>query len=651
MLDKGGRIYSMKLDNKLIIKSIQKHLVTTSMLLSTISPYVISAESYSIYERQDTSCVVSTIDSDNIIGDSETAGQGEFSQEAADWVKDKHITFIGDSLGVGVESDLSKYLAGANFDVKSSRFLVNQSDKSLSGLDVLKDLVKQSKVRETLVVALGTNGGLNKADMEAFYKEIPPNVKNLVWINTASRGGSDGYEKIDRESISSTMKSFADSKDNVFYLDWNKYVDNKQDWSKMTTDSVHMNANGNQIYAKFIVQGLYDLFGKTKKDSKSSSKTSNKSGDNSAASSLGDAGGNWLVEGTPENKVAQATFDVLTKDYGLSGTSAAGWMGNIQGESGFSPTATEAENGQNYSGRGYGLYQFTPGSKFINSKYYKKNASLEEEVHNQTAFVWASEFENGTYKSYLPNAQKWFGITATSLDDILDNDDPVEAMLIFFATYERGDVAQMHRERRTAAAKAADKVFNKKKVKADKSKWKTGADSKTVNTTSSNNATSTTGGCGDGTSSSGSTGSGTIDDSGYPTNVPFTITQGIHHLGALDLAAPEGSPIFAVSDGEITEVNRISNGINGNYVIHTLPDGTSIYYGHMRDVPMVKEGQEVKKGQQIGVIGMTGQASGPHIHFDRRVGGNWASGGDPYPLIKITDGKPVGITIDPKSKK
>ncbi|WP_265333651.1 phage tail tip lysozyme, partial [Streptococcus sanguinis] len=44
----------------------------------------------------------------------------------------------------------------------------------------------------------------------------------------------------------------------------------------------------------------------------------------------------------------------------MSGTSAAGVMGNIQSESGFAATAVEAENGQNYTARGYGLYQFTP---------------------------------------------------------------------------------------------------------------------------------------------------------------------------------------------------------------------------------------------------------------------------------------------------
>ena len=69
---------------------------------------------------------------------------------------------------------------------------------------------------------------------------------------------------------------------------------------------------------------------------------------------------------------------------------------------------------------------------------------------------------------------------------------------------------------------------------------------------------------------------------------------GSGHTG-MDLAAPEGSPIYAVTDGEVVEVNEEAMNIDGNHVMHTLPDGTIIYYGHMRDAPLVKKGDKVKK--------------------------------------------------------
>ena len=185
----------------------------------------------------------------------------------------------------------------------------------------------------------------------------------------------------------------------------------------------------------------------------------------------GASGGEWTVKGSKSYVIAETVFKILTKDYGMSGTAAAGWLGNIQAESGFNVSAIEAENGQNYSGRGYGLFQFTPGSKYLNSPYYKKGASVEDEIKHQIEFVFNSEINNGSYRPYLKNAADWFGIKASGLEDILDNNDPENSMLVFFAVYERGDIALMHRDRRSSAAKKANELFNTEKIKADRSKW------------------------------------------------------------------------------------------------------------------------------------------------------------------------------------
>lgn len=165
--------------------------------------------------------------------------------------------------------------------------------------------------------------------------------------------------------------------------------------------------------------------------------------------------------------------------------------------------------------------------------------------------------------------------------------------------------------------------------------------------------------CGDSDKSNLST------DTGQPLDVPYTITQlfgasanaggpnaGSGHTG-IDLAAPEGSPIYAVTDGEVVEVNEEAMNIDGNHVMHTLPDGTIIYYGHMRDVPLVKKGDKVKKGQLIGYVGQTGAATGPHIHFERRKTKVFQYGDFLSPAsIILGDTQPqVGMVIDPKTQK
>ena len=119
----------------------------------------------------------------------------------------------------------------------------------------------------------------------------------------------------------------------------------------------------------------------------------------------------------------------------------------------------------------------------------------------------------------------------------------------------------------------------------------------------------------------------------------------------MDLAAPEGSPIYAVTDGEVVEVNEEAMNIDGNHVMHTLPDGTIIYCGHMRDVPLVKKGDKVKKAKLIGYVGQTGQQA--HIFTFERRKTKVFQYGTAEPYIHYSRGYPttVGMVIDPKTQK
>lgn len=189
------------------------------------------------------------------------AGQGSLTVEATEWAKTFEATFIGDSLGVGVEPELSKAFPKMNFDVLSSRWLIYQSEDStdgLNGLHALREMAKANKVKDILVVALGTNGGLSQDDLKTFMGEVPDNVKQVIFINSGSKGGSDGYGNIDYEDISKQIKDFSGSESNVGYLDWLTFS-HKEGWDELTSDSVHLNGKGNDVYAKFITQGLYDI--------------------------------------------------------------------------------------------------------------------------------------------------------------------------------------------------------------------------------------------------------------------------------------------------------------------------------------------------------------------------------------------------------
>lgn len=95
------------------------------------------------------------------------------------------------------------------------------------------------------------------------------------------------------------------------------------------------------------------------------------------------------------------------------------------------------------------------------------------------------------------------------------------------------------------------------------------------------------------------------------------------HSG-LDYAGWLGSPVKACAPGKI--VLAVSKGfkLHGNTVAIDHGQGVVSFYIHLNKV-LVKEGQLVKAGEQIGAIGQTGRANGPHLHFSIYVNGNATS--------------------------
>ena len=71
--------------------------------------------------------------------------------------------------------------------------------------------------------------------------------------------------------------------------------------------------------------------------------------------------------------------------------------------------------------------------------------------------------------------------------------------------------------------------------------------------------------------------------------------------------------LYAADRGTIAETGYTS--INGYYQIIDHNNGYKTYYGHMNRPAFFKVGQNVEKGEIIGQIGMTGRATGPHVHF------------------------------------
>ena len=97
---------------------------------------------------------------------------------------------------------------------------------------------------------------------------------------------------------------------------------------------------------------------------------------------------------------------------------------------------------------------------------------------------------------------------------------------------------------------------------------------------------------------------------------PFGPRGGEHHDG-LDLAAPEGSPIVAAADGTVVFAGE-QRGYGRIILVAHAGDIVTVY-AHNRD-NQVKAGDKVVRGQQLATVGRSGNASGPHLHFEVRAG-------------------------------
>ena len=103
------------------------------------------------------------------------------------------------------------------------------------------------------------------------------------------------------------------------------------------------------------------------------------------------------------------------------------------------------------------------------------------------------------------------------------------------------------------------------------------------------------------------------------------------HAG-IDLAAPVGTPIYATADGVVSE-SGYNNGGYGNLIKLDHGRGIETRYGHLSSI-MVRAGQRVVRGQQIGRMGSTGRSTGSHLHYEVRIDGRAVN---PVPFMKSTD--------------
>ena len=113
------------------------------------------------------------------------------------------------------------------------------------------------------------------------------------------------------------------------------------------------------------------------------------------------------------------------------------------------------------------------------------------------------------------------------------------------------------------------------------------------------------------------------------------------HLG-VDYAAPTGTPVISVADGVVVE-SGFSGGF-GNMVVVQHNARQSTVYAHLSKIA-VRKGQAIKQGDNLGAVGATGWATGPHLHFEFRINGRHV---DPLTLAQQGSSEPISAALRPQ---
>ncbi|MGH7895580.1 MAG: M23 family metallopeptidase [Candidatus Binatia bacterium] len=110
---------------------------------------------------------------------------------------------------------------------------------------------------------------------------------------------------------------------------------------------------------------------------------------------------------------------------------------------------------------------------------------------------------------------------------------------------------------------------------------------------------------------------GSVNSGFGPRRSPWSGAPERHE--GIDIGSPSGTPVAAPAAGTVVTAD-----VHGDYGKHVMIDhgnGVRSLYGHLKEIE-VKVGQQVEKGQVVGLVGSTGRSTGPHLHYELLVQGS-----------------------------
>ena len=153
-------------------------------------------------------------------------------------IEGKDYTFIGDSVMKMGEPYIKEIFKNANVDAKVSRQFTDLPK-------VLESLKESKKLKNIVVIHLGTNGVINKESFETSMKLLEG--KTVYLMNTV-------VPKPWEKSVNKSLKEWSEDYKNITIIDWYKYA--KGEKQLFYKDATHPKPEGAKIYAEFILENV-----------------------------------------------------------------------------------------------------------------------------------------------------------------------------------------------------------------------------------------------------------------------------------------------------------------------------------------------------------------------------------------------------------
>lgn len=370
---------------------IKRILLIATVLLVTIAPiasqtaFALSPEQRLEIERRP------WYDPTDTVCDTSSPGSDAQSSSGTSQASGK-VYMIGDSITEGTTSQLQTSLKGAGYsDVqingKSSRRL-SEGGSDLDGITVFSNDKDKWKDANSIIIELGTNGGLTANNISKMMTVLQQGLANpstkVYWVNIGANNTKRLWPmpKLDDASWNKALSDNASK--GYMVIDWASAMKDHPDYIANDNLGVHPAGPGIDAFAKAVADGSKNLNTTAPMNTADMCCDSGLSGANGPATPLTGA----------DN--AQKIFNFLIQK-GLNNIKAAGIMGNLQAESGFNPALEEKTT---RAEKGYGIVQWTFGRRTALENAARAAGVPVSDLGFQLGFLWqelTTGYKNSVY--------------------------------------------------------------------------------------------------------------------------------------------------------------------------------------------------------------------------------------------------------------